>query len=589
MYSETFLFKSEDGYEVIVNDGSEFTRSIFEGANKILSSYYKMETHPSAIVCPADYEEDAFQKEQRTYFHLSQWLLVALEVGEDFEPRQALLMNKYRQEEGFVFDFILEKVIVTFFRFFSIQETPTSAILSQKDFLESINLSVEQRKEAEYQEFEDDEDEYYENYFDYNPLPKPTFEAVRKDYEIPNFGGSETVEEETDEDEELEELHIEVARPTFVAGGKKKPANLNAIDQDKEYQKKKAREKKLEEEEQEDLHIEVSKPAFQAGGKKKPTNLDAIDQDKRYQKKKAQEKKLSEEKEEQTPELHIELPKTTFVPNNNNKPINLSAHDKVEPREKEKVPQKKPEEEIEHLHIEVVKPVFAPSNNKKPEVIDDPHEKKDPQPPKMVVRSVSEPHPEQQILTSDGQDKVATVVIEEEKKVQTRPIVSSPREGVSAFDVPLNNYKAEASFNIRPDVWHGEISLINNPSDKYSSATCSLLYERLKEIKTLRISTNCLFVPEILDNGHEIFSLAENFSAEEWTLLVLIHDKEEKPLYTVLGNKKDENLAILVSFRHRYPRIMVISTKGISLNDPAYPFYNYRNLLSLVKGETPYK
>lgn len=503
MYNESFLFKADGRNEIIVNDGSSFTRDIFDGASKIISSYHKMETHPSYIVCPNTYEEDAFQTEERTSFRYSDWLLVALEVDENFEPRQALLMNKFRQEEGFVFDFILEKVIVAFFRYFSIKETFDSPILSQKDFMESINLGVERRETASYLDFDEDDEEEEGNYFDDHPLPKPLFVPNRKTF-IPNFGGSgEALVQETDEEEE--ELHIEVAKPTFVAGKNKKPLNLNALDRDERYEKKKARERKIaEEEESQDLHIDVAKPAFVSYSNKKPRNLDA----------------------------KPDRPKKV--------PVNPTEELKSEPKIEE---------------IKLVKPTFTPTKQ-------------------GAIKNLVDEKP----------------IKEEEVEIKATPEVESAKEEVKmVVAAPLNNYKQEPSFNLRPDVRHKEASLINNPDDSYSFSSCAILYERIKEIKTLRVSVNCLFVPEILPRDSEIFSLAKEFKGEDWLLLSYIHDAEEKPLFALLGNKSIENLAILVSFRHRDPRIVVISAKGISLNDPAYPFYSYKSLVSIVKGENPYK
>lgn len=536
-----YLFQSEGNTEIIVNDGSSFTRELFEGANKILSSYYRVETHPLAIICPEDYEEDAFQSEQRTNFHLSEWLLVALEVDEKFEPRRALLMNKYRQEEGFVFDFILEKATALFFRYFSIKETPTSPVLQQKDFLESINLGVEQRVSDDYLDFEDydEEDDHEENYFDTHPLPKTPFVPNRKTYNIPNFGGALNDEQpSTEDEEELEDLHIEVAKPAFVAGKNRKPQNLNALDRNEEYEKEKARQKRIQEEEEKtDLRIEVEKPAFTASNNKKPANLSAIDRQKKYEKKSQEKAKEKPREKELEPDFNIETRKPVFSPSNNLKPRNLADPSK----------QTISKDKNGNAKFDYAKPPYEA------------HEK------------------ESDLMGS----------FEQGKKPEDNPILAmAKKQRVSGVTID-NNYKVEPSFNIRPDVFHGEASLINNPKDKYSFASCSVLYEKLKEIKTLRISANCLFVPEIVDNGHEIFSLAKDFVAEDWQLLALIHNIEEKPLYTLLSNKKDENLAIIVSFRHRDPRIMVISTKGIALNDPAYPFYSYRNLLAIVKGESP--
>lgn len=505
MGNDAFLFKAEGKNEIIVNDGSSFTRDIFEGANKILASYHKMITHPSAIVCPLGYEEDAFQNEERTSFRFSDWLLVGLEVDENFEPRQALLMNRFRQEEGFVFDFILEKVIVTFFRYFSIKETYDSPILSQKDFLESINLGLERQETPSYLDFDEEEDDQEGNYFDDHPLPKPLFVPNKKAF-IPNFGGSDVVAENEEEDDE-QELHIDVAKPTFVAGKNKKPVNLNALDRDEQYEKKKARERRIaEEEESRDLHIDVAKPAFVSFSNKRPRNLDA----KPDRPKKAGEKTPVEDKRNEVKISEIKLAKPAFTPNKQGGVANLA----------------------------------------------------------------DEPRPTAKLITNN------------EETIKT-PIV--PKEAEVVVVEPLNNYKAEPSFNLRPDVRHKEASLINNPQDSYSFSSCAILYEKLKEIKSLRVSVNCLFVPEIPPISNEAFSLAANFDAKDWMLLAYIHNESEKPLFALLGHKKNENLAILVSFRHRDPRIVVISTKGISLNDPAYPFYSYKNLVAIVRGENPYK
>lgn len=526
MYSETYLFKSEDHREIIVNDGSGYTQDFFEGANVILSGYSRIDAHPSATICPDNYEEDAFEIEQRRNFRLSDWLLVALEMDEDYEPQRALLMNKYHQEDGLVFDFVLEKAVALFYRYFSIQETPDSPILLQKDFLESIGLNIEQRPSDSHY-YLDDEDEEEVNYFDGNPLPQKAFTPNRKT-SIPNFGGAIKEDDQEDvleEDEELEDVRIEIQKPSYTPTKKTRPQNLHSLDRDEEYEKEKARkEREAEEEELEDLQIEVSKPKFTPASKGKPKNLDADLQDAKYKRDMAR-KKMEEERKA---ELISQASNNSFKPNNNTKPDNLDAN-----------PDYGKTEVSEAIVSGEAKVNETPS-------------------PKVAIKSE-----EDLSLLGRKSERISGVVVH-------------------------NNYKVESSINIRPDVRHHEASLINNPKDKYSSSSCHLLYKKLKEIRSLRISANCLFVPEILPEEHEIFSLAKEFKAEEWLLLALIHDAEEKPLYTILSNKKDENLAILVSFKHRDPRIMVISTKGISLNDPAYPFYSYRDLLSIAKGESPY-
>lgn len=541
MYSETFLFKSGEGGNVIVNDGSDFTNDIFEGANLLLSSYRKILDSPSVLICPKDYEEDTIQSEERVNFHLADWLLVALEMDKDYEPRRALLINRYRQEEGFVFDFILEKSTAHFFRYFSIQETPDSDIFLQKDFLESISLDIEVKKDNDYREFDDYEEEE-DNYFDHHPLPKRGFSPNRKNV-IPNLGGAEIPEEPpVDEEEELEDFRIEVSRPEFSANKKGRPQNLNALDRDEKHEKQKARQRKeAEEEELGELHIEIQKPGFSAHKKGKPLNLNVLDHDEKYLKK--TEKAKKETLKENDGQPLSPTPKPIYTPNSNKKPKNLDASEDYSNSSSFG------ERPVEKPDIHYRGPSYLAHETKKSEL--------------ESVQAGIESEKDAAVL-GPKRTRISGVVVE-------------------------NNYKVEPSFNLRPDVRHQEASLINDPDNKYSHASCSALYEKLKEIKTLRISANCLFVPEILPDTHEIFSLAKNFRVEGWILLALIHNEEEKPLCAILANRKDENLAILISFRHKDPRIMVISAKGIPLNDPAYPFYSHKNLLSVVKGQSPYK
>ena len=99
------------------------------------------------------------------------------------------------------------------------------------------------------EEASDDEDEDIQIDVD-----RPSFQAGKKN-KIRNLGSSYSVMDEEDD----EEVNIDVARPSFQASSNKKPRNLSA----KPDWKKK--EKVIEVKE----HIEVERPAFEAGKKRK--------------------------------------------------------------------------------------------------------------------------------------------------------------------------------------------------------------------------------------------------------------------------------------------------------------------------------
>jgi hypothetical protein len=106
---------------------------------------------------------------------------------------------------------------------------------------------------------------------------------------------------------------------------------------------------------------------------------------------------------------------------------------------------------------------------------------------------------------------------------------------------------------------------------------------QLKDISSLRISKNCVFVPEVLDENDPHVLALNAFNVEDYDILALTLDREERPIYALLADKKEKSLVLQVSFKHKGPHLVVHSLKGASVDDRALPYYAYADLRKLCE------
>ena len=345
--------------------------------------------------------------------------------------------------------------------------------------------------------------------------------AVSSDYSL----------EEDDEEAPI----IEVEKPRFVANSKKKIVNFGGAEIKEEP------EERIEEDD-EDLRIEVARPNFEAGKKKQIANLgqsfSSIDID-------------------DDEEVNISVTRPSFVANNSKKPRNLNATpDWV---------RKKKDEVEAPAHIEVEKPSFVASKKGKIRNIVD--VKPDAERKIERVTAPKGETPAKPSFQPIGQGKPSNIVMKEEAK----PEVQEERNLVYT-DI----------FKLKPRVFQGERAILHDPKAKGDEKYFEMAKEYLAPLTEIRISKNCVFVPEVMAEDDHHLDLLKSFKLEQWDLLALTLNKDEKVIYAFLAHKEETDYAILVSFKHKGAHIVVVSTRGGAIDDRALPYYSYKELREIV-------
>ena len=136
---------------------------------------------------------------------------------------------------------------------------------------------------------------------------------------------------------------------------------------------------------------------------------------------------------------------------------------------------------------------------------------------------------------------------------------------------------------MKPRVFQGERAVIHEKGNEHVKPFFASALAQLKDISSLRISKNCVFVPEVLgENDPHVLAL-NAFNVEDYDILALTLDREERPIYALLADKKEKSLVLQVSFKHKGPHLVVHSLKGASVDDRALPYYAYADLRKLCE------
>lgn len=250
-------FLPEKNEEILAHDGARFSEPFFSEAKELLGPLSRLNFGAKSLSYPPNYEEDLVQSERRLHFDINEWIIVALSIDEGTALTHVLLVDRHHHQEGYVIDMKEKAVTASFYRGFAIKESPDAPLLLGEEFLLSIGFKNEIENPV------DETPLFFDLFGDMTEgfTPHPVFEATGKK-KILNLGSSQTPETEVQEDEEGE-IHIEVERSSFEAGGHKKPQNLGSAPET------------FFDEEDAPVSIEVSKPTFEARGNKKPRNLNA--------------------------------------------------------------------------------------------------------------------------------------------------------------------------------------------------------------------------------------------------------------------------------------------------------------------------
>lgn len=360
---------------------------------------------------------------------------------------------------------------------------------------------------------------------------------------------------ESDYDDDEDAPIIEVARPQFVAFSKKKIVNLggSAIQEVP----------MADDEDEEDIHIEVERPAFVASSSKKPRDLGYSGKPRpRFDKKKNVQPRIeqaeSEPKDISNP-APIEVERPAFTPASNKKPLDLgsSSRKRQKPRikkEEKPAPIPSPVAASKQESKEVTPPTPLPFEPSK----------------QAMPANLSIKEEKGQSITYDFlEDKPR-----EEKAERAPQAVKEEREWVS-FGL----------FKMKPKVSRGERAILNAKGFEHEAHFLEKAREDISVLKNIRISKKCVFVPEIFSDGDHHFEAISSFDHSKWNILAVTIDKEEDVIYCLLDHKEELGFCLLLSFKHHEPHIVLISTKGASLDDRALPYYSYEGLREVVYGK----
>lgn len=511
----TFLYAPGPSQDILANDGASFSAPYFAQVQSALQLVRSLPYGQGATLYPNNYQEDLVQADRRNNFRLSDWFIAAITLDQNGYLLNALLIEKNHHQEGGVYSFASQSLVLGFYRGFLIQESPESPVLNGDDFLASLGFNETPSEEKEETAL------YYSGQEDGNAaeepegeilVARPVFEANGK-RKIVNLGGAEIEEPAADNnaDSDDEALDIHVQRPAFEAGGKNKIRNLGNS-------------QSAEDEEDEDegpKSISVERPTFVAGGHGKPVNLNATP-DRPKRKPAISQPENSDEETEIAPQINP--PRPAFEAVSTKKVPNLD------------VPAAKPQAK---------KPSESSSETPKPVVPETPV-------PTPVVKPAFEASSKKDIRNFDS-------VVKEEKRNWT------------SIDV----------YKLRPDVYHRERSIIADPSDPNALAFCKKIYDTLKTYSTLGVSSDLLFVPQVLNENDPHLKAVYHFDASAFDLLALTVNGNDEPYLVLLSSKAEPDFCLVVSLKHQ-PVLECLSLKGASLDDRALPYLVYPALRAIV-------
>ncbi|MCQ2742183.1 MAG: hypothetical protein MJ239_02660 [Bacilli bacterium] len=445
------------------------------------------------------------------------------------------LVQIKRREEFSLTDWILVAITVDF------EDTPTKALIINRNahkegyvvdlrsrMIESLffrGFTIKEDPDAK----ELDEDAFLES-----------IGVEKEKYVAPQIEDERPIYVEEDEDGEVEYSYV-APLPVFEAQKKGKIVNFGGYEAPIEVE--------AYEDEDGELYIDVEKPTFQAGNSKKPRNLNATPDRPKY--KKAEPIYYGEQ---------FETP--AFVPGSSKKPRNLNAT----PDRPKKVVPVAPKTQEKQGSIEVERPTFTPSSNKKPQNLEREKKRfvpKEDKPVSVTVSSIEERKPvEKPAFEADSKKKIKNYD-EEAKKI-------------------LREWKEDSIYRLRPDVYRRERGVILNLRKEGDATMSAAISLSLSKVKNLAISSKCLFVPNILDDGDPRMKAIYHFDPSKFSIICLSVNEKDEPLLVALNSNEEKGFVLVLSMKEPV-MVEVVSTKGISLDDPALPFFDYESLLKFSK------
>ncbi len=139
-------------------------------------------------------------------------------------------------------------------------------------------------------------------------------------------------------------------------------------------------------------------------------------------------------------------------------------------------------------------------------------------------------------------------------------------------------------FKLKPRVYKGEQAVIASPKDERILPFLASAKATLQGLHSIRISKNCVFVPEVPAEDDPSLKVLSEFDLSAWVILALTIDSKEEPLYCLLQKRDEDGICTLVSFKHKGPHIVMFSKRGASVDDRALPYYDYEDLKKAVLG-----
>ncbi|MBP5217043.1 MAG: hypothetical protein J6038_04325, partial [Bacilli bacterium] len=137
-------------------------------------------------------------------------------------------------------------------------------------------------------------------------------------------------------------------------------------------------------------------------------------------------------------------------------------------------------------------------------------------------------------------------------------------------------------FKLKPRVFKGEQAVIASPKDPKIVPYLASAKTTLSGLTSIRISKNCVFVPEVPAEDDASLKILSEFDPSAWTILALTIDRKEEPIYCLLQKNDQDGVCTLVSFKHKGPHIVMLSKRGASVDDRALPYYDYEDLKKAV-------
>ena len=540
--ADLFLYKAPQGEDILANDGSSFGAPTFSIISQKLRLVHSLPLSLSTKRYPNNYDEDMVQASRREEFDFKEWSIVACSADGYGNPKSVLLVHQTHLEEGYLLRFPSCEVEVCFYRGFLIEEFPGEAAVNGEDFLYSIGIKEDYSPLSEtYNELSEDDEE--------TPIIeviRPKFSANKK-HKILNLGGF-AIDETPKESEEEEELEIQIDRPAFSANSKKKIQNLGSSgDRPKKQQRNEIEEDDLDE----DVSFVVSpveRSAFEARNNKKPKNLDI-----------RPKKKVEPRPAPVIDPADKEAPK--FEANRKGKIPNLNQPKPRQIPKKQPEPEMKKAQEISHKEAEPA-PISKPAA--------------------PIEKPAFEARKQGAIRNLHQEKEVINKTIEVEAIGETRPRRIHQEEPEPAPVLEENEWASIDVFKLKPRVYKGEQAIIASPKDPRAAQFIDAAKRNLKDLSSIRISKNCVFVPNVLPEDDPSLSSLKEFKLDDWTVLALTLDKKEEPIYCLLQKNGEDGICTLVSFKHNGPHIVMFSKKGAAVDDRALPYYDYSDLKKAV-------